>query len=317
MSRSVSTGEGDIARIVLMEPGVSDAAHYTRRVRALAVVHFLLFVVALVGFVLLLWRAKFFVTLAQRSNVETLTITFFLLFFAYFAVVTAPGAYGALRIASKGGSEQRKQAALEKKPRGPGAAAAVDRALELEGKPGEPFNLELRDDVGSLGRVHISGVKLQHLDAFRDGSNTLLAYVERHLCRVTGHPISVVQWESTAEEEVLQFVAVSDALRAIGRKLEIEAWPTVMLTEEQRRAMEDELSQLCPALRNEAMLPDWEFEGEHKLPVIPEPLGIISLSRTEKRVDPLSAMTAVLTIVAIVVALITLFLVRPPWIPGR
>jgi hypothetical protein len=313
----VSTGEGDIARIVLMEPGISDPAHYGRRVRWLAAVHFLLFVVALVGFALLVWRATFFITLAQRTNVETLTITFFLLFFAYFAVVTAPGAYGALRIASKGGNERRKQSAIEKRPRVAGASAAFDRAIELAGKPGEPFNLELRDGAGSLGRVHVSGVKAQHVDAFRGGSNTLLGYVERHLSKVSGQRISVVQWGATAEEEVLQLVAISDALRAIGKKLEIETWPTVVLTEEQRQALEDELGKLCPALRNEAMLPDWEFEGEHKLPIIPEPLGIISLSRTEKRVDPLSAMTAVLTIVAIVVALITFFIVRPPWMPGR
>jgi hypothetical protein len=97
----------------------------------------------------------------------------------------------------------------------------------------------------------------------------------------------------------------------------VKAWPTVVITEAQRESLENDLSALCPALRSEAFLPDWEFQGEHKLPIIPEPLGIISLSRKEKRVDPLSAMVAAVSIVAIVVALVIFFIVRPPWIPGR
>jgi hypothetical protein len=91
----------------------------------------------------------------------------------------------------------------------------------------------------------------------------------------------------------------------------------MVLTADQRRRLEDDLRALCPALRNEAFLPDWEYEGEHKLPIIPEPLGIISLSRTERRVDPLSSLSATLVVVLLVVALICFFLLRPPWVPGR
>jgi len=313
----VSTGQADIARIVLKEPGVSDVAHYTRRVKWLAIVHLALFLLSPVGFVLPVGHGELFVTLAQRSNVETLTILFFLVFFAYFAVVTMPGARGAIRIALTHGDQRRKQALLEKRGRAPGRAAAFDKAVELAGKRGEPFDLELRDAVGSLGRLQLCGVKIQHLDSLRDGSNSLLAYVEQMLSKVSGEDVDVVQWQSTGEEEMKQHVATADALRALGRKLECETWPTVTITEAQRAAIEGELSQLCPALRNEAMLPDWEFEGEHKLPIIPEPLGIISLSRTEKRVDPLSVMLAALAVVGLVVALTILFIVRPPWLPGR
>ena len=82
-------------------------------------------------------------------------------------------------------------------------------------------------------------------------------------------------------------------------------------------SLENDLSALCPALRSEAFLPDWEFQGEHKLPIIPEPLGIISLGRRERRVDPLSSMGLTLVIVAAAIALIVWFIVRPPWVPGR
>jgi hypothetical protein len=313
----VSTGKADLARVVLKEPGVSDAAHYRKRVRWLAIVHMALFLLSLCGFALLVWKGRFFVTLSQRSNVETLTIAFFLLFFGYFAVVTSPGALGALRIAMLHGDERKKQARLARRKRTPGAAAAFEQAIELKGKPGEPFSVELADDHGSVGRLKFTGVKIQHVDSFEDGSNALLGYVEQKIAKITGHEVDIVQWDSTSEDEMRQYVATSDAMRAIGKKLETEVWPTVVITEEQRQELEDDLRQLCPAIRSEALLPDWEFEGEHKLPIIPEPLGIISLSRKEKRVDPLSAMTSAAVIVGLVVALVIFFIVRPPWIPGR
>jgi hypothetical protein len=303
--------------MVLEEPGVEDPAHYARRVHRLAFAHFALFAFSLGGFALLIWKSKFFVTLAQRSNVETLTITFVLLLCAYFAALTSPGALGALRIVATAGNQKKKQATLEKRERTPGGAAAFDKAIEIDGKLGEPFNVELRDEIGSLGRMRFHGVKLEILDTYRDGASSLLGYVEQQIQKITGHDLTIVHWKSTSEEELNAMMSASQAMLAIGRKLEIDTWPTIKLSEDQRQRLESELSALCPALRNEAFLPDWEFEGHHKLPIIPEPLGIISLSRTEKRVDPLSALVAALTVIAIVVGLVVLFIVRPPWIPGH
>ena len=303
--------------MVLEEPGVSDPAHYAKRVRWLAFAHFALFALSLGGFALLIWKSRFFVTLAQRSNVETLTITFFLLLFAYFSTLTSPGALGALRILATAGNQKKKQTTLEQRKRTPGGAAAFDKALELDGKPGEPFNVELRDEIGGLGRIRFHGVKIEILDTYRDGSSSLLGYVEQQIQKITGHDLTIVHWKSTSEEELNAMMSTSQAMLAIGRKLEIETWPTIRLTEEQRQRLEAELSQLCPALRNEAFLPDWEFEGEHKLPIIPEPLGIISLKRSERRVDALSSMTAALLVISVAVALLVFFIVRPPWVPGR
>ncbi|MEO8554788.1 MAG: hypothetical protein ABI678_32645, partial [Kofleriaceae bacterium] len=69
----------------LAEPECSDPVHYARRVRWLALIHPLLFLVCITGDVLLIWRGRFFVTLAQRSNVEGLTVAFCIVMFAYFA----------------------------------------------------------------------------------------------------------------------------------------------------------------------------------------------------------------------------------------
>lgn len=320
-----SRGSLALSEAALREPGVSDARHYARRVRWLAIIHPCLLAFALVGFTVLVWRGELFVTLSQRSNVETLTIAFLLVFFAYFIFITFAGALGAFRIAwfhlrrslarDKDQIEAQRLTALG--PRGPGGSAAFDKAIELAGHPGEPWEVEIRDAVGSLGRLCFDGVHLHHLDALRGGSNTLLGYVERKLCDISRQRVSIVHWGSTGEDEQLQYIAVAEAIRALGDKLEIRAWPTVVLSTDQRDQLARELAALCPALRNEAFLPDWEFEGEHKLPIIPEPLGIVSLSRTEKRVDPLSSMTAALAIIAVIVGLICFFLARPPWIPGR
>jgi hypothetical protein len=315
----------DPTHAVLRPPGILDAEHYARHVRWLAVVYVVLFASSLVGFGLLIWRGEFFVTLSQRSNVETLTIVFFLLFFGYFAVITAHGALGGVRIGlyhlrarlahDPARIETAKIGALG--ARGAGPVAAFDRAIELEGKPGEPWEIELADEHGSMGRLRVSGVRIEHLDTFRDGSNTLLGYFEGKLGEATGSDVSIVQWKSTACEAMLQYAATADAIRSLGRALDTVAWPTLVVDAEQRHSLERDLCALCPALRDEAFLPDWEYEGEHKLPIIPEPLGIISLSRSERRVDPLSSLSAALVIVVLVVALICFFLARPPWVPGR
>jgi hypothetical protein len=310
----------DLQHVALRGPGVSDPARYRKRVSWLAIVHVTLFTAALVGIALILWHGEFFVTLSQRSNVETLTIAFFLVFFGYFVVITAHGAIGGVRIGlfhlralsmrDPAHLEAAKVAALGE--RGPGPSVAFDRAIEVEGHPGAPWEIELRDDHGSMGRLRISGVRVEHLDAFRGGSNSLLGYFESKLAKLTGEATSIVQWKSTSEEALLQYVATSDAFRALGRSM-----PTVVVTADHRRALEDALRALCPALRDEAFLPDWEYEGEHKLPIIPEPLGIISLSRTERRVDPLSSLSATLAVVLLVVGLLCFFLLRSPWVPGR
>lgn len=314
-----------IAHAALRAPGVSDPRHYARRVHWLAIVHAALFVAVLGGLVLLIWHGQLFVTLAQRSNIETLTIAFFLVFFAYFAIVTAPGAWGAIRIGwfaarlalarDKAAVERARMAALGTPERG--AVAAFDKSIEIEQAPHASWEIEVRDEVGSMGRLRFDGVRVEQLDIPRGGSNTLLGYVEHKLGELTGAEIEIVQWASTDEETLHQYVATATALRALGRSLNAESWPTLVISEDTRRALEREVGELCGALRSELFLPDWEFQGEHKLPIIPEPLGIISLSRSERRVDPLSSLTAALVIVLLVVGLLCFFIVRPPWVPGH
>src|SRR5438045_3959420 len=89
-----------LAERVISEPGADSPRSYARRVRRLALAYLVLFLASLAGIALLAWKGQFFVTLTQRSNVETLILAFLLVFFAYLAVLAAPGAWGALRLAS-------------------------------------------------------------------------------------------------------------------------------------------------------------------------------------------------------------------------
>src|SRR4051794_16711823 len=82
----------------IREPDTRTPADYARRIRLLVVSYLLLFTASILGIGLIVWKAKLFVGLTQRSNVETLTLAFFLLFFSYAVVLSAGGVWGALRI---------------------------------------------------------------------------------------------------------------------------------------------------------------------------------------------------------------------------
>ena len=136
----------DAARRLIREPDVSDPRQYRRRVAELAAVYVAIFAFSIAGIVLLLYHGRLFVTLSQRSNVETLTIAFLLLFFAYIASLTARGAWGGLRIGAfrlaarlardPGAVERRKIAALgESRKR---QAVAVNFLIERAGHPAQP-----------------------------------------------------------------------------------------------------------------------------------------------------------------------------------
>ena len=113
-----------------------------------------------------------------------------------------------------------------------------------------------------------------------------------------------------------QAALVTFALR-LERKLQAQLWPRVELSEEDERWLAGRLREAASSARTEALLPDWEYSGEHKLPVIPEPLGFLTLTRSEARVDPLSSMSFMLAVLLTCVALLAAFAALPPWVPAR
>jgi hypothetical protein len=307
---------------VLKETAVGSVKEYARRVRFLAAIYVLVVFLCLFGEFLLFGKIRFFVTLAQRSNVETLTLAFFVVFYAYLALLCGRGAWGAARMLAgnaawaKGKREGRKMRMLRR--RHTTSSVALNYALSGEGSG--HLAIPVQDEFGELGRFECQGARLTYHDFISDGSNDLFAFLVnrvRLLEPEAARDLDIMEWGSLNEEEMAKFLAIADFARNLEQALGKPAlWPTVRLTENRLRGLEQELSALCPALRDEAFLPDWEYEGEHKIPIIPEPLGIISFRRGEKRLDPLVSMASALVMVALSVAVLLWISLVPPWVPG-
>jgi hypothetical protein len=314
----------DVARALIREPDVSNATVYRRRVGRLAGIYVSMWAFSVLGIGLLLWNGRLLVTLAQRSNVETLVIAFFLLFFGYLALLSSRGALGGLRIlAGRCRRSLGGKARPERRPAGTGSgpAVALNRALERAEHPGEPFELELGDAEGGVGRLRMDGVKISHVGAPGHGSNDMLAFFVRQVADVLAidpDELDVVSWRSIDQEGWHQYVGLVDALRALGRRTGggTHLWPHLTLTRQHCAELARRMEEICGSIREEALLPQREYEGEHKIPIVPEPLGILSLGRRERRVDPLSSMGSSLAVVVAVVGVLVWFVTRPPWVPG-
>lgn len=303
----------NLAQAVIREPAIRDVPHCRKRVRALSWIFILLFVFSLSGVAIIAARVKLFVTLAQRSNVETLTLAFLFLFFVYVTLVSGSGAWGAAQIfwfrvlERRYGRTEATRARVRRLGRANGLAGPVvafNVVIELEGAPRQPLLIPIDDEHGSMGRLLIRGARVEHLESVRDGTNSLFAFFEQSLARILkrrttsgegGPPIrpDIVEWKKIDDEETEKFLGLVSFAQALEQYLGARGlWPTVVLSREELEELRRDLSGLCPVLREEAFLPQWEYSGEHKLPIIPEPLGIVSLTRSEKRVDPLSSMGA-------------------------
>jgi hypothetical protein len=320
-----------IVQTFVREPGSQTPEQYQRRVTELAWAYVALFLFSLIGAILLVWHGQLFVGLAQRSNVETLTLAFFLVFFAYIAVISAPGAWGALTVlrfdlerhwSRDALSVEQKMAARLGPPRDEAPIAALNRLLEREGMAGQSFDLAITDTAGSQGIIHVDGAQVTHFSKFGEGSNSLLAFVVHQVNsliskRGDARRLEVVEWQTIDDESAQKYLSSVHFARNLERTLNAgELWPKTLLTGDECLELERRLTAVCPALRSEGFLPDWEFSGEHKLPIIPEPLGLVSLGRSERRVDPLASMGCAVIVVLGIVIILGFFILFPPWVPG-
>ncbi len=321
----------DISQTVIREPGAESAEQYSERVHRLALAYFVLFVGSVVGIGLIIRYAQHFVTLAQRSNVETLTLAFAFVFFAYVGVLSARGALGAVRIAGYslrvrlGGDrdsvDRQIVNALGPCKDNP-VSGALNMVVEREDRAGEPFQLPIADQVGSIGVIDIRGAEIRFTRNIRGRSNSLLAYFIHQISSVLRDrgvqaDMDVVQWRQIDDEATLEYLALVRFAQNLEQQLGAsELWPKVVLTDEDCAELERRLSAVCHALRYEGFLPDWEYAAEHKVPLIPEPLGLVSLVREERRADPAASMGCAVLIVLAAVAVLMLFVVFPPWVPG-
>jgi len=315
---------------VVKEPGADDPRHFRERVNTLAVTYCALFILSVMGIGLLIWQGQLFVTLTQRSNVETLVLAFFLVFFGYLALLSAPGVAGAARIAwfaLRARTANDRDAVERDKMRALGrivdrTEAELNMVVEVEGQPGAPIEVPVADRAGRMGTLRINGTRVEYVSQHKNGSNEVLAFVARQIDGIVrshngdGY-VDVVAWKKIDDEASEQYHGLVEFARNLERQLgKGSLWPTTRITAAEQAILEQRLSEICPALRDEGFLPHWDYHAEHKLPIIPEPLGLISLSRSEARVDPVSSMGCAVLVVFLVVVVLGVFIIAPPWVPG-
>jgi len=316
-----------LTELAIREPGVGTPEHYRKRVRWLAIVYAVLLLECIAGEVILLARARYFVILTQRTNVETLTLAFFGVFFLYVGAIGVRALPGVLRVARFAlmrrpyvEVERAKTRALGA-PRGEPPVCAMSHVVEREGHRARSVHLAVADDAGSLGVVEIDGARITHHPECGEGSSNLLGFTVYQMAKILrrrglAEP-QIIEWKKVDDEETEAFLAHVEFARRLADRLGGDPlWPTVELSEDDCHELEEKLALVAPAVREESFLPRWEYRGEHKLPIIPEPLGLISLGRAERRVDPLASMTAIAAIVLVVLALMIFLVARPPWMPG-
>jgi hypothetical protein len=304
---------------------------YARRVRWLAAVYFALNAASLAIVVLVVWRAKHLVALAQRSNVETLTLLIVLALSANYLLTTWRGFVGAIRIvllnaAYLGGGdwleiEKRKHAALptSDEPK----VVYLDQVIAPEEDPSKDISWDFQDDAGRLGKVSIRGVEVRY-DPEKDGLNNtffefLVSRIEARLrARDPNLNVQIVFWRTIDEDAASAYHSEVQAFRNLEAQLgKGPLWPLRTITAEDRAAIERDLRTIAPAVRNESLLPDVEYEAEYSVPVLPEPLAFFQLRRTDNRADPVVTMGCASLIMVAVLAAIALMIVFPPWVPSR
>jgi hypothetical protein len=323
------TGTDDVVR----KQSTLKVRQYELRVYRLAATYCGILITATTAIVLIVVWGKFFVTLSQRTNVETATLAVVLLLFGYLAVISAAGAWGACRIFASnsprwlGGNsaaiEVRKQKALKPNRGDPDTAYLNCLVLRRASGPGETILIPLKDAAGSLGAIRIAGAKISHEGGPQHSSNSLLAFFEQRIqqlvrLRDPQARVQIVRWATIDDERALEYASLVAFAQNVQKQLGGAAsWPSVELTDEDIQTLAFEAVALCPALRDEANLPDVEYEAEHRLPIIPEPLAFISLSRREQRADPAASMGCAFIVTTLILILVAICILVPPWMPSK
>jgi hypothetical protein len=323
----VALAEKAIKEVVAKTP-----ERYAARVRWMAAIYVLLDLISIAIIVTIIWRFRFFVTLAQRSNVETLVIAITFILAVYYLATTFKGFIGALRVIGfnlpllwtkeRERVERRKHTALP--PGKASKSAYFDQAIVMEGKPDEPIKFEVGDEAGKLGELEIDGVEVTFYP-LKDGMNdSLFEFVadqiqEAMQKRDKEAKLQITQWSTIDEDTASAYHRTVQAFQSLGRQLGANGytWPTEEISQEDVDQIQAKIRTLVPALRNESLLPDVEYQVEYRVPILPEPLAFMQLSRRENRVDPAITMGYAMIIMLVVMLLLTFMILWPPWVPSR
>jgi hypothetical protein len=314
-----------LAEKAIKEVVTRTAPRYDARVRGLAAIYVFLNLVSIAIIVTILWRGQFFVTLSQRSNIETLTLAIVLVLAVYYVATTFSGFVGAIRMlvlnAGDRNREERKHRAM--RPGRESKYVTFDQEIRLQGKPDQNLTWEVADEAGKLGDIEIDGVKVTFYPQ-KDGiSDTFFEFFADQIedalkKRDLEASVQITQWSSIDEDQASSFYSIAQAFRQLERHLGTKEplWPTSEITQEEVEEIGRRIRELVPTLRSESLLPHVNYAVEYNVPILPEPLGMVRLTRKENRADPLISMGCASIIMLFVMAILTFIILLPPWVPS-
>lgn len=309
----------------LMESPATDPASLRRRTNWLIAIHLVLATAALTVLMLIVWRVRILITLAQRSNVETLVIAFVAIFLVYLLITTAQATIGALRILGyRAMGAERAQPALQRKARSDRKDTKRSHMnVVVRGPSDQDVVVPIQDRYGKLCtlRLHLTEVVFE--DAPQELTHSVLQLVVQTLGEIgtlegTDHEPKVIYWDSLDEEQAEAYASQVGAFDRLEKALGKDSlWPAVRINERDVEQIRQMLEEAAPSLRENLLLPDIEYTAEFTVPVIPEPFAFMQLSRKMSHADAVASMGCATLVVLVFLATVSWVLINPPWVPGK
>lgn len=309
----------------LMESPATDPASLRRRTNWLIAIHLVLATAAMTVLMLIVWRVRILITLAQRSNVETLVIAFVAIFLVYLLATTAQATIGALRILGyRAMGAERAQPALQRMARSDRKDTKRSHMNVVVRGPGDQdVVVPIQDRYGKLCmlRLHLTEVVFE--DAPQELTHSVLQLVVQKLGEVgtlegTDHEPKVIYWDSLDDEQAEAYASQVGAFDRLEKALGKDSlWPAVRINEHDVEQIRQMLEEAAPSLRENLLLPDIEYTAEFTVPVIPEPFAFMQLSRRMSHADAVASMGCATLVVLVFLATVSWVLISPPWVPGK
>jgi hypothetical protein len=309
----------------LMESPVTDPASLRRRIRVLTAIHLVLPAACLAVLGLVVWRIRHLVTLSQRSNVETALIGFVTVFLLYLLVTTAPATRGALALVflALRGRARFQQRLQERAGRGSTTDKRAYLNVRVHAVGGGPIEVPIADEVGGLGRLRVEGVEVAFLGVSNRLSTSTFRLVAETLGRVGepgngAHSPRVVAWDGIDPESSERYASAAWAFVRLEAVLDKgPLWPSLAVAPAGVEQLAVVMREVTPFLREDIMLPDIEYSAEFSIPIIPEPLAFMQLSRQQQHADSVASLGAATIVVLVILAVIAWLIAAPPWVPGK
>ena len=307
-----------------MESPAEDAAGLRRRATLLAIIHLVLATSAIAVLVLVVWRVRLLVTLAQRSNVETLVIAFVVVFLLYLLVTTMPATAGALRLFGyRAMARDRAQRSLQRKVRrDKKRTQSTSLNVLVRGPDGGDVVIPIEDRFGKICTLRIRLAEVRFEDAPEELTHALQQIVVKTLEEVgtlegTDQRPRMIFWSSIDESQSAAWVAQVSAFDQLERALDASPlWPTLRVDRKGVARLEETMRQCAPWIRESLLLPDIEYSAEFTIPIIPEPFAFMQLTRKKDHADAVASMGCATIVALVFLAVIAWVLVNPPWVPG-